>query len=383
MGKLEQDFLNSCIYKPSIWLRFLDDIFMIWDYSLDMLDEFINNLNSVHPNIKFTYTASKTKVSFLDVDVMLNDQGDLDTNVHVKETNIHNYVEYSSSHPKSCKDGIPFSQAKRYRRIISDNNSYIESLDDLKQHFVARNYPEYIVDQAFTKASELSQQETLLQIKVDSTKEVIPFVVEYNRSLPQIGYTINKYWDLLSLSDSDSVKHVHTFKPVVAYKRPRNLKDSLVKTNFASKEHNSFSSNKCSRKRCSHCPNIIETNTFRSSQNAKIFNVKSNMNCSSKDVIYLIECKKCKMQYVGQTKQKLSERMNRHRYDILNTQPIEFGTSVAQHFNENGHSIADFSFMPIDRVSGDMNRLIKETVWIHSLDTLTPSGLNRESLFTI
>ena len=31
MGKLERDFLEQCTLKPSVWLRFLDNIFMIWD----------------------------------------------------------------------------------------------------------------------------------------------------------------------------------------------------------------------------------------------------------------------------------------------------------------------------------------------------------------
>ena len=50
------------------------------------------------------------------------------TEVYVKSTNIHQYVEYSSCHPKSCKDGIPFSQCKRYRRIISDDAKFSESV---------------------------------------------------------------------------------------------------------------------------------------------------------------------------------------------------------------------------------------------------------------
>ena len=34
MGKLENDFLNARVLKATLWLRFLDDIFMIWDHSL-------------------------------------------------------------------------------------------------------------------------------------------------------------------------------------------------------------------------------------------------------------------------------------------------------------------------------------------------------------
>ena len=37
MGKLEQEFLESRDLVPSLWLRFLDDIFMVWDHSLESL----------------------------------------------------------------------------------------------------------------------------------------------------------------------------------------------------------------------------------------------------------------------------------------------------------------------------------------------------------
>ena len=54
MGKLEQEFLESRDLVPSVWLRFLDDIFMVWDHSLESLQSVIDALNSFHPTIKFT-----------------------------------------------------------------------------------------------------------------------------------------------------------------------------------------------------------------------------------------------------------------------------------------------------------------------------------------
>ena len=45
MGKLEQQFLASRDILPSVWLRFLDDIFMVWDHSLESLHCFGDALN--------------------------------------------------------------------------------------------------------------------------------------------------------------------------------------------------------------------------------------------------------------------------------------------------------------------------------------------------
>ena len=103
---------------------------------------------------------------------------------------------------------------------------------------------------------------------------------------------------------------------------------------------------------------------------------------TSKDVIYMITCKKCKMQFIGQTHQLVSNRMNSHKFDIRNMSDPIFSTAVANHFNSNGHSIEDFSCMPIDYVSDNMNILLKETFWIHKLDTKYPKGLNVKVLYS-
>ena len=49
----------SSVLKPTLLLRFLDDIFMIWDHSLNELHSFIDNNNNFHPCINFTNTISQ------------------------------------------------------------------------------------------------------------------------------------------------------------------------------------------------------------------------------------------------------------------------------------------------------------------------------------
>ena len=114
--------LNRILYKvdspgPSTRLRFLDDMFMVWDHSLESLHSFIDALNSFHPSIKFTYSISTKKVNFLDVTVSKSENLDFVTDVYVKSTNVHQYVEYSSCHPESCKNGILHSQG-----TVQENN---------------------------------------------------------------------------------------------------------------------------------------------------------------------------------------------------------------------------------------------------------------------
>ena len=100
----------------------------------------------------------------------------------------------------------------------------------------------------------------------------------------------------------------------------------------------------CKKCRCIHCKTINESDNFSSTSKSD----KQDLNCISENVIYLITCKKCNAQYVEQTHQKVSKRMNSHRFDILHYP--ESITNVSVHFNKNGHSVNIFSFTPIYRV---------------------------------
>ena len=75
MGALEKRFLDSCDLTPWIWLRFLDDIFMIWLHSYEELELFLARLNQFHENIKFTWEIAYDRISFVDVMVHGIDDG--------------------------------------------------------------------------------------------------------------------------------------------------------------------------------------------------------------------------------------------------------------------------------------------------------------------
>ena len=73
--------------------------------------------------------------------------------------------------------------------------------------------------------------------------------------------------------------------------------------------------------------------------------------------------------------------MNSHRFDILHYP--ESITNISVHFNENGHSVDDFSFTPIDKVENEWPRFLKETYWMHRLKTLSPNAVNTNVLYQI
>ena len=78
---------------------------------------------------------------------------------------------------------------------------------------------------------------------------------------------------------------------------------------------------RCNKPRCKTCKHLREGDKFTSNVTGKAYNVQSNnpvMTCDTKNVIYVISCRKCGIQYVGETSQMLRQRMNNHRSRLKN-----------------------------------------------------------------
>ena len=65
----KQQALSSTHPTPIFWKRHIDDTFGIWQHSGVQLQNYLQHLNSVNPNIKDTLTCSSLNINFLDCTV--------------------------------------------------------------------------------------------------------------------------------------------------------------------------------------------------------------------------------------------------------------------------------------------------------------------------
>ena len=65
MASIEQSFIDSSPLTPLFYVRFIDDIFMIWTHGSEELEQFITRANSTHPSIKFTTEISSFSLPYL------------------------------------------------------------------------------------------------------------------------------------------------------------------------------------------------------------------------------------------------------------------------------------------------------------------------------
>ena len=138
----------------------------------------------------------------------------------------------------------------------------------------------------------------------------------------------------------------------------------------------------CQTNRCLCCNAFDSSTSFTSfSTGGKfLFDKTGKFNCKTKNVIYLISCKKCGLQYVGQTTQALHCRLNGHRNSISKGNKSTF---IINHFRNDSHTCNDMSIQIIDVIEdvNDKAALVQELnkqedYYIRTLNTLHPLGLN-------
>ena len=126
MAEFERLYIHNITNSPpmpSLWLRFIDDIFCLWPHGEACLHEFTNYLNSRHPRIKFTCSFSTQCVEFLDTQVYIQDNT-LKTSLFIKPTSSLTYLQRSSCQPIHVFLSLPYGEFLRTRRNSTDNSSY-------------------------------------------------------------------------------------------------------------------------------------------------------------------------------------------------------------------------------------------------------------------
>ena len=98
--------------------------------------------------------------------------------------------------------------------------------------------------------------------------------------------------------------------------KPKENFKILTKAKFEDQSNNvSAKISKCGSPKCGICYNIIEGYKFQF-KNGPLFEVKTNMDCSSKNFLYVIKCERCGEDYIGETGNELRKRMTVHRQQI-------------------------------------------------------------------
>ncbi len=130
-------------------------------------------------------------------------------------------------------------------------------------------------------------------------------------------------------------------------------------------------------KNCLCCPHINEAEYIPSvSMNRRylpIIPVDTALTCHTFSVVYVVTCKKCGVQYVGQTMRALKDRILEHRRSIIKD---SLNSYLVSHFKLPDHTLEDFSVQIAEVVEDKKDLCNRELLWIKLLNTAYPYGLN-------
>ncbi|CAJ0936759.1 unnamed protein product [Ranitomeya imitator] len=312
------------------WMRYIDDIWFVWEGSISELNTLMAALNHNDLNIKLTFKYGRS-VDFLDLQIRALPEGDLVTNVFRKSTATNSLLHAESAHLPSTIKGIPVGQFLRVRRICSRDEDFNTQAEDLTTRFLQRGYKEKTIRRGLVRAQR-TPRNTLLYSNVTRTckeKDQVRFITGYHNKWFQFRQIIIKHWSVLQ---TDPVlKQILPVKPSIVAKRSRNIRDILVHSHYEPAKKNKGSSQNlmgffpCGR--CKACANCVKAKKFTNFDGSRSYEIRGFLSCASKGVIYHSTCP-CGKIYIGLTTRELKIRVREHCLDITKAKAVNDITSL-------------------------------------------------------
>ena len=164
MCELETSIIPKLTDSVKLWTRYVDDTFAF--VKPTEIENIHRQLNSYDQHIQFTYeTETERMLSFLDVMIERKDTH-LETGVYRKKTNSDLYMNWDSHSPRAWKIGTLKNLTRRAIMISSPNNLEKE-LDHLRKVFHEKNnYPRHITNQIIDE--EVEREQSNLQRQSDN-----------------------------------------------------------------------------------------------------------------------------------------------------------------------------------------------------------------------
>ena len=282
MAHIETEAMKKSYLKPSAFFRFLDDIFCLWDHGRENLETFLEILNTHHPAVRLTANIQEISNDFLDVTVF---KGPLLKEKGILDTKV--YFKPTDTHQLLHQKS--FHPHHTFRGILKSQ--------------IMRYHRTCSQNSDFNAACSL-----------------------VFKALRSRGYS-RRSLRYIKSQTVNSIKSGHLISPPGIPNEP-DLE---------------YFAQPCENPYCHTCEYVTECSSVTSNTTQFVFKIRQNLTCSSSNIIYLVQCKECDKQYIGQTKRSLRLRTNNHRADIVN----ERKTTIANHFNKGRCSLEDFQIIPI------------------------------------
>ena len=145
---------------------------------------------------------------------------------HFKPTEKFQYTHYTSCHAPGVKKGFIKGEALRLLRTNSSETRFEENLCNFKSNLRIRGHPDYLVNKVLAEVKFTNRRSALEQKPQRMRSGLIPFVTQYNPSVPNLKNILSK-WHLIE--NQPLLREIYREPPFISYRKGKSLKDILVR----------------------------------------------------------------------------------------------------------------------------------------------------------
>jgi hypothetical protein len=229
---------------------------------------------------------------------------------------------------------------------------------------------------AIAKARAIPRQQALRKVVKTNNQTRPVFVVSWDPRLPSIDTIQKKHWRAMTTMDP-YLREVFPQPPITAFKRQTNIKDTCIRARVpkarTERPRRELKGMKKCKQGCVVCPFILEDKKITS--NNFTWKLNRHINCESRNLVYMIRCQKCKLNYIGESERTLEERISEH-IGYIRTKKQNQATGF--HFNLPGHGLEHMKVTGIELVKKmeTQYRKERESYLIRKFNTFY-QGINR------
>ena len=146
MEEFEVKALQSFPHPPSLWLRFVDDTFVI--HKAEHSQDLLQHINSQDPHIQFTVEPTQQgSLPFLDTLVTIQPDNTFKTTVYRKPTHTDQYLHWDSNHHITAKQSVYNTLAHRAKTVSSTQDNLQKELTHIKTALHHCQFPSWALNQ--------------------------------------------------------------------------------------------------------------------------------------------------------------------------------------------------------------------------------------------
>ncbi|XP_060517001.1 uncharacterized protein LOC132696254 [Cylas formicarius] len=176
MAYFEAQAIRESQLKPKLWIRYVDDIFILWSHGEAKLDHFLTYFNSLHDRIEFTIEKEKDKqLPFLDVLLTRSDGRKLQHQVYRKPTRTDRYLNAQSHHHPSQIQAVANTLICRSVRLTDEIHNKQE-MEKITRTLRDNNYTESTIRNAKRTNTRTRRDSTKEQEREDIPSTTLPYV---------------------------------------------------------------------------------------------------------------------------------------------------------------------------------------------------------------